>query len=442
MIAGPSGSGKSTLLRVLAGLLRPQAGTVEVDGVELTSLRAGALRRRRRHTMGFVLQDPADNLVEYLRAVEQVELAAKLRGVDPAEAPTLLEAVGLADRSDSHTAQLSGGEQQRVAFAAAAIGRPTLLLADEPTAELDGAAGAALVDAMRRLVDVGATLIVSSHDPAVIAAGDHVAAAARRRGGVRMTSHVATDVVVELRGVVKAFADAGGLRPVLRGRRPHGRSAGDRGGGGAVGVGQDDAADPPGRPRAARRRVHPPVRRRHRRRRRARGASWRCCRSRSGCSTSSRWPRTSSSRSAWPTSPTPRTPPTSWRCSGSSTSPRRFPSEVSLGEQQRAALARAAVARPRLLLADEPISHQNEAWARTMMLLLDDLSDFGTACVLATHNEIAFATAHRVLELRDGQLHPLRCDGSVRLDDRRRRWRPGRIVRSPSRLAVIANGRP
>ncbi len=174
VIAGPSGSGKSTLLRVLAGLLRPQTGTVEVDGVELTSLRAGALRRRRRHTMGFVLQDPADNLVEYLRAVEQVELAAKLRGVDPAEAQTLLDAVGLADRSDSHTAQLSGGEQQRVAFAAAAIGQPTLLLADEPTAELDGTAGTALVAAMRRLVDGGATLIVSSHDSAVIAAGDHV----------------------------------------------------------------------------------------------------------------------------------------------------------------------------------------------------------------------------------------------------------------------------
>jgi len=85
----------------------------------------------------------------------------------------------------------------------------------------------------------------------------------------------------------------------------------------------------------------------------------------------------------------------------------RFPSEISLGEQQRAAWARAAVARPRLLRADEPISHQNEAWARTMMLLLDDLTDVGTTCVLATHNEIAFATASRVLELRDGRLHPL-----------------------------------
>ena len=86
----------------------------------------------------------------------------------------------------------------------------------------------------------------------------------------------------------------------------------------------------------------------------------------------------------------------------------RFPNEISLGEQQRAALARAVIVRPRLLLADEPISHQNDAWARTMLLLLDDLTDWGTACVLATHNEVAFHTAHRVLELRAGRLQPLR----------------------------------
>ena len=90
----------------------------------------------------------------------------------------------------------------------------------------------------------------------------------------------------------------------------------------------------------------------------------------------------------------------------------RFPSEISLGEQQRAALARAVIVRPRLLLADEPISHQNEAWARTMLLLLDDLTDWGTACLLATHNELAFRTAHRVLELRGGRLQPLEPRGA------------------------------
>jgi len=84
----------------------------------------------------------------------------------------------------------------------------------------------------------------------------------------------------------------------------------------------------------------------------------------------------------------------------------RFPNEVSLGEQQRAALVRAAVVRPQVLLADEPISHQNDAWAEGMMLIVGLLADRGTACILATHNELAFDTAHRVLELRAGRLHP------------------------------------
>jgi ABC-type lipoprotein export system ATPase subunit len=126
--------------------------------------------------MGIVLQDPADNLVEYLTAREQIELAARLRGTDPGEASALLAVVDLADRAGSRPDELSGGEQQRIAFAAAAVGRPALLLADEPTAELDGAAGAALVETMRGLVDGGANLVVASHDAAVIAAADHVVA--------------------------------------------------------------------------------------------------------------------------------------------------------------------------------------------------------------------------------------------------------------------------
>ena len=101
VVAGPSGSGKSSLLRVLTGLQRPRAGTIEVDGTDVTRLRPAALRRLRRRAMGIVLQDPADNLVEYLSAHGQVELAARLRGADPGEVPALLDALGLADRAGS-----------------------------------------------------------------------------------------------------------------------------------------------------------------------------------------------------------------------------------------------------------------------------------------------------------------------------------------------------
>jgi ABC-type lipoprotein export system ATPase subunit len=174
VVAGPSGSGKSSLLRVLAGLHRPTSGTVSVAGTDLTRLRSPAVRRLRRRSMGLVLQNPADNLLDYLTAREQLELAARLRGASTTDAGALLDAVDLAERGGSRPAELSGGEQQRVAFAAAAIGSPAVLLADEPTAQLDAAAGAALIAAMRGLVARGATLVVASHDDAVIDAADHL----------------------------------------------------------------------------------------------------------------------------------------------------------------------------------------------------------------------------------------------------------------------------
>lgn len=174
VVAGPSGSGKSSLLRVLAGLQQPRSGSVLVGGVDLVHRRAGPLRRLRRSVMGVVLQNPGDNLVEYLRAEEQVRLAARLRRADPSAVPDLLAAVDLTHRASCYPAELSGGEQQRVAFAAAAVGRPLLLLADEPTAQLDRVAGEHLLAAVRQLVDRGTTVVMASHDPAAIAAADDV----------------------------------------------------------------------------------------------------------------------------------------------------------------------------------------------------------------------------------------------------------------------------
>jgi ABC-type lipoprotein export system ATPase subunit len=174
VIAGPSGSGKSTLLRVLGALQRPSAGTVLLDGRDVTRLRAGARRRLRRAALGIVLQAPADNLLEHLSALEQVELTARLRGAPRAEARRLLATVGLEDRGGCSPAELSGGEQQRVAFAAAAIGSPRVLLADEPTAQLDSHAGQHLLRSLGELVRAGSTVVIASHDPDAVEVADAV----------------------------------------------------------------------------------------------------------------------------------------------------------------------------------------------------------------------------------------------------------------------------
>ncbi|MGV3760705.1 MAG: ABC transporter ATP-binding protein [Actinomycetota bacterium] len=173
VVAGPSGSGKSTLLRILAGRLRPTAGAVEVVGVSLSGLHHRARRRLRRRSLGIVLQQPAANLVEGLVLHEQVELAAHLRGTSADDVSDLLASVGLEGCGDLPVGALSGGQQQRAAFAAAAVGSPELLLADEPTAQLDAAAGRDLLQAMLALAERGGSLIVASHDPVLIEAADH-----------------------------------------------------------------------------------------------------------------------------------------------------------------------------------------------------------------------------------------------------------------------------
>jgi putative ABC transport system ATP-binding protein len=175
-LVGPSGSGKSTLLRVLACVDRADAGTVHIGGTEVTTLsRAGRVRLRRRR-LGFMFQAPADNLLEYQTVRQHLELGARLRGLsrrDP-QVDLLLDRLGLAGRADHLPRQLSGGEQQRVAVAFAAVGPPALLVADEPTGQLDHHTVDSVLDAFAVLAETGVAVVAATHDPAVARRADRV----------------------------------------------------------------------------------------------------------------------------------------------------------------------------------------------------------------------------------------------------------------------------
>jgi len=166
VIAGPSGSGKSTLLQILGGIDTPSSGTVEILGTVLQSLSDRDLTRLRLTRLGFIFQ--RFHLLPVLTAQENIELPMAEAGVSPqdrrARAGELLTYVGLAHRARHRATQLSGGEMQRVAIARALANRPALLLADEPTGELDAGTGQEILDLFRRLNRDGATLVVVTHD--------------------------------------------------------------------------------------------------------------------------------------------------------------------------------------------------------------------------------------------------------------------------------------
>jgi putative ABC transport system ATP-binding protein len=164
-VTGPSGSGKSTLLGLIAGLDTPSGGSIAVDGVDVTRLGEAALARFRRRTIGFVFQ--SYHLIPTLTAAENVAVPLELAdaGAPLATAARLLGEVGLAERTHHYPAQLSGGEQQRVAIARAVALSPPLLLADEPTGNLDSATGGAIVDLLLALNrERGSTLLLVTHD--------------------------------------------------------------------------------------------------------------------------------------------------------------------------------------------------------------------------------------------------------------------------------------
>ncbi len=167
-IVGPSGSGKSTLLGLIAGLDRPSSGSIHVDGVDITRMGEGPLARYRRSTVGYVFQ--SFHLIPTLTALENVLVPLELSGFasPDSRATELLGAVGLGDRLHHYPVQLSGGEQQRVAVARAFACRPPILLADEPTGNLDSATGQEVMNLLLSLHrDYGTALVLVTHDRTV-----------------------------------------------------------------------------------------------------------------------------------------------------------------------------------------------------------------------------------------------------------------------------------
>ncbi|MDP7089601.1 MAG: ABC transporter ATP-binding protein [Dehalococcoidia bacterium] len=171
-IVGASGSGKSTLLNILAGYDAPSAGSIRVGDYDLLQMTNKEVVQYRRHEVGFIWQETSRNLFPYLTTLENVELPMVIAGSPESErkkrAQELLDIVGLGDRSNHKPAELSGGEQQRVAIAVGLSNNPPLLLADEPTGELDDQTGKEVLELLNKVSqDLGTTILIVTHDPAI-----------------------------------------------------------------------------------------------------------------------------------------------------------------------------------------------------------------------------------------------------------------------------------
>ena len=197
-IMGPSGSGKSTLMHILAGLDKPTAGTVEIEGTDITGLDDGELTQLRRDKLGFVFQ--YFNLLPVLTAEENILLPLSIARKKPDQewVDQVIDRVGLSDRREHRPSELSGGQQQRVAVARALVTKPAVLFADEPTGNLDSKASEDVLTMLRAAVDeVGQTVIMVTHEPDAAAHGDRLIAL---RDGklVHDAPPVSADNVIEL----------------------------------------------------------------------------------------------------------------------------------------------------------------------------------------------------------------------------------------------------
>jgi putative ABC transport system ATP-binding protein len=383
-LVGPSGCGKSTLLRLIGGMDIPDAGRIDVGGIDVGALRGASLRRYRRDEVAYLAQRAAANLVPHLTVREQLGGAAG----------DVIGELGLTRRVDARAGELSGGEQARAALAVALSRGTPVVLADEPTAELDRTAAARVIDVLRAAADAGRTVVVATHDSDLVAlaytcielATGHAAPPAAQARGVQGAP------VVAVRSVSKSYDGsrvvdgaslevAAGELGVLLGRSGSGKSTLLMVAGGWLPPDAGTVTVP--------------------------GA---------------RWHETAYLAQRFALLPelsVAENVGLPLRLAGGVDEGRvaamlarlaldgladRVPAETSVGQQQRTALARALVVQPAALLADEPTSHQDAASADLVWEALAQACAGGTACLVATHDEAAVARAGRVWRIADGRI--------------------------------------
>jgi putative ABC transport system ATP-binding protein len=454
-VVGPSGSGKSSLLRLLAGMDRPTAGDVSVAGMSLNSISSRKLRKVRHGLVGYVFQRPSDNFISYLTVTEHLRLAAG-RSNDPREAQELLAALGIEGRADHLPHELSGGEQQRAAFAQVMMTKPSVVVADEPTAELDGQSGEDLLKVVQSIAETGVGFIIATHDAKVARMADRTIEI--DHGRLKSTVHSTTKPAVAP-GRVRDAEQAATSRFRLR-RRPYegAQRAFQRPQPKPLDLEESlpliDLANISKTYTRGSEKVHA-----------VDDVSLQLTsgkvlglmgRSGSGKTTLlnivAGWETPDAGTISWyepdgsvaPVRDQGRLP---WkqaavvpqklglieeltvrknieypaRLDGSLEEHRdrvnelierfgledladRVPAETSVGQQQRAALARALVMSPRLLLADEPSGHQDARWVNDVFKALKAAADAGTCCLIATHNEEVAEFFDTIYSMSEGHL--------------------------------------